>query len=288
MIGDVFHLAAVAEFADVIVGAGKAVDNLGAHIGRAFVAAQIDRQILVDGLRAGAAQRRIQQGHAGCCQGVVVALLVLDRQGAAFHHRCRRFRRRGDAAVARHHGVERGAARQRGQYDIGAGGDLAGRAGNSTALAGQLVAARGDDIETGDRVAGFQKVARNRRTHDSQADNANVFTHAEALPLLAALIAYRRRRKAPAAHLCYVAGSPKPAAADRAGRWAICGFYGITGASSVSVSPCRWRPASDRPSTSRCRAPIFAPSSASPMEGSGPGSPLPRSPARQHLSGWAG
>ena len=80
----VFHAAAVAEFTEVVRGAGKGGKQRPQLADRLAVAAGIDHEVLGLGLRAGAADRAVQHDVAGLAQHAFGSDLVVDGKGAGF------------------------------------------------------------------------------------------------------------------------------------------------------------------------------------------------------------
>ena len=140
-IGDEFHLAAVAERAEVVRQAREPGEDRGATLVGGAVARGIDDEVARHRLRAGAAQRAIEERYTGFGEGIARALLRLDRQCAQFGHDeilARLGEIGGDGLV------DRGDAGQAGEDHLGDVGDLGGGARRCAAHGVELVAPLGD------------------------------------------------------------------------------------------------------------------------------------------------
>ena len=96
MIGDEFHPAAIAVGAEIGALPGEIGKQIGASGNGGTVAAGVDHEIAIFGLRAGSTQRTIQRNVAGLLQDGFEAKLVGDGERGEFDHDPRRRGGTGD------------------------------------------------------------------------------------------------------------------------------------------------------------------------------------------------
>ncbi len=218
-IGDIFHLAAVAEGADVVKLAREAAEHRLDLRHRFGIAAGVDHQIARPRLGAGAAHRAIEHDVAGGAEHLLGLLLVVDREGRAFGDDPARQFCSCDLLSG---GRQSLGLRQTGDDDGRSRGDRLGAAGDLDAGLGQFPAFCRVDVETDHSPSRRDKIARERAAHDAEAD------HAHSL--------FRFLRTHSSAPNCRFARHPKPRrtlAQDREGwEWlsapAICTCTGRT------------------------------------------------------------
>ena len=169
-IGDVLDLAAVAEFADVIDLAAEVAEHRAQLPDQCGIAAGVENEIARDGLRAGAAHRRVEHRVPGLGQHARGLLLVGDGEGAHLdeHHAlelgC------GNFAHRIHQGLRLGQAGENGRRGSG---DIDGVAGDLDAGAGRFAAARGADVVADHAPAGPAQIFGEGAAHDAEADDAD-------------------------------------------------------------------------------------------------------------------
>ncbi len=167
---DIFHAAAVAEYAEVVRGAGETGEQRLELADRLAVAAGVDHEILGPGLRAGAADRTIEHHMAGLAQHAFGLDLVVDRERARFDDHARTHAG-GDDLLRRL--LERGGLGQTGDDGRHRGGERRHVGRDLHAGARQGAAASRVDVVAHDVPAGLDEVLRERAAHDAETDDTD-------------------------------------------------------------------------------------------------------------------
>ena len=170
MIGDEFHPAAIAERAEIGALPGEIGKQRRAPGDGDAVAAGIDDEIALFGLRAGAAQRTVERDVAGFRQDVFEAKFVGDGKGAQFDHDARRRTGMGNGEG---NILDGGGIGQTGHDDRRIARDAFGIRSNRNIGLRHLGASCSVEVVTNHLPSAFDQIAGDRAAHDAEPDNSN-------------------------------------------------------------------------------------------------------------------